>query len=145
MIECILKVGDHMSVIKSKRTESGMEFVHTARELQIYTIKKCVSFPKRYTFYISQPIANSATRIHEYVKMANSIYPLNAHEAQIRRDYLIKANAELNSLVSQIEVAHEIFGLEPNVMKFWMDIVEREIRLVKGTLKKDRERYKDLT
>jgi tryptophan 2,3-dioxygenase len=76
--------------------------------------------------------------------MANSIYPLNAHEAQMRRDYLLRANAELNSLISQIEVAHELFGLEHNVMKFWMDIVEREIRLVKGTLKKDRERYKNL-
>jgi len=121
-----------------------MEFVHTARELQIYTIKKCISFPKRYTFYISQPISEAATHIHQLVKMANSIYPLNAHEAQMRRDYLLRANAELNSLISQIEVAHELFGLEHNVMKFWMDIVDREIRLVKGTLKKDRERYKNL-
>ena len=133
-----------LSVIKSKRAESDMEFIHTARELQIYTIQKCDNFPKRYTFYISQPISEAATRIHQYAKMANSIYPLNAHEAQIRRDYLIRANAELNSLVSQIEVAHELFGLEQNVMKYWMDIVEREIRLIKGTMKKDRERYKDL-
>ena len=121
-----------------------MEFVHTARELQIYTIKKCISFPKRYTFYISQPISEAATHIHQFTKMANSIYPLNSHEAQMRRDYLLRANAELNSLISQIEVAHELFGLEHNVMKFWMDIVDREIRLVKGTLKKDRERYKNL-
>ena len=64
-----------------------MEFVHTARELQIHTIQKCVGFPKRYTFYVSQPIAACATRIHEYVKCANSVYPLNQHEAQIRRDY----------------------------------------------------------
>ena len=133
-----------MSVVRSKRGESDMEFVHTARELQIYTIKKCISFPKRYTFYISQPISEAATHIHQFVKMANSIYPLNAHEAQMRRDYLLRANAELNSLISQIEVAHELFGLEHNVMKFWMDIVDREIRLVKGTLKKDRERYKNL-
>ena len=122
-----------------------MEFVHTARELQIYTIKKCVGFPKRYTFFLAQPISEMATRIHQYVKAANSIYPTNAHEAQIRRDYLLRANAELNSLVSQIEVANEIFGLEENVLKFWMDIVDREIRLVKGTMKKDNERYKDLT
>ena len=134
-----------MSVIRSQRAESEMEFIYTARELQKYTIQKCVGFPKRYTFYVSQPIANSATRIQQYVKMANSVYPTNAHEAQIRRDYLIKANAELNSLVSQIEVAHELFGLEPNVMKYWMDIVEKEIRLVKGTMKKDKERYKNLT
>lgn len=133
-----------MSVIRSQRAESEMEFIYTARELQKYTVQKCVGFPKRYTFYVSQPIANSATRIHQYVKMANSVYPTNAHEAQIRRDYLIKANAELNSLVSQIEVAYELFGLEPNVMKYWMDIVEKEIRLVKGTMKKDKERYKNL-
>lgn len=134
-----------MSVIRSQRSDSKMEFIHTARELQIYSIKKCSNFPKRYTFYISQPIANSATRIHEYVKMANSVYPTNAHEAQIRRDYLIRANAELNSLVSQIEVAQELFGLDPDVIKYWMDIVGKEIRLVKGVMKDDKERYKSLT
>lgn len=133
-----------MSVIKSKRSESEMEFVHTARQLQIHSIQKAVGFPKRYTFYVSQPIANCATRIHEYVKCANSIYPLNQHEVQMRRDYLLRANAELNSLVAQIEVAAEMFGIEPDKMKYWMDIVEKEIRLVKGTMKKDRERYKDL-
>ena len=121
-----------------------MEFVHTARQLQIHSIQKAVGFPKRYTFYVSQPIANCATRIHEYVKCANSIYPLNQHEVQMRRDYLLRANAELNSLVAQIEVAAELFGMEPDKMKYWMDIVEKEIRLVKGAMKKDRERYKDL-
>lgn len=133
-----------MAVIKSNRTESEMVFIHTARQLQIHTIQKCVNFPKRYTFYVGQPMAECATRIHEYVKCANSIYPLNQHEVQMRRDYLLRANAELNSLISQIEVAGELFGLEPDKMKFWMEIVEKEIRLVKGTMKKDRERYKDL-
>ncbi len=134
-----------MSVIKSQRTESEIEFLHTARELQIYTIKKCVGFPKRYTFYLSQPIAEAATHVHEWVKMANSIYPVNAHEVQLRRDYFLRANAQLNSMVSQIEVAHELFGLEPNVMKYWMDLVDTEIRLVKGIMKKDRARYKNIT
>lgn len=133
-----------MSVIKSKRAESEMEFIHTARQLHIHTIQKCVNFPKRYTFYVSQPLAAAATRIHEYVKCANSIYPLNRQEVQMRRDYLIRANAELNSMISQLEVANELFGIEGDKMKFWVDIIDREIRLVKGTMKKDRERYKDL-
>ena len=140
LLEGVLAV----SVVKGKRTESEMEFVHTARELQIYTVRKCVGFPKRYTFYISQPLANAATRIHECVKMANSVYPTNAHEAQLRRDYLLQANAELNSFVSQIEVAHEIFGIDPEVMKFWMDLVNSEIRLVRGAMRRDRDRYKNL-
>lgn len=133
-----------MSVIKSKRDESEMEFIYTARQLQIHTIQKCTNFPKRYTFYVGQPIAACATRIHECVKCANSIYPLNQHEAQMRRDYLLRANADLYNLISQIEVANELFGLEGDSVKYWMDIVEREIRLVKGTMKKDRERFKNL-
>lgn len=83
-----------MTVIKSKRHESEMEFIHTARELRLYTTRKCAGFPKRYTFTVSNPLADSSRRIHQYCKMANSIYPLNAHEAQIRRDYLLRANAE---------------------------------------------------
>ena len=103
-----------------------------------------MNFPKRYTFYVSQPIAACAVRIYEDVKRANSVFPKNQHEAQIRRDYLIHAYAELQSLVSQIEAANELFGLEPDAMKFWMDIVDTEIRLVRGVMEKDRERYKDL-
>jgi len=133
-----------MSVVRSKREESNMEYIHTARELQIYTIRKCAGFPKRYTFYVNQPIADHANKIYRCVVMANSVYPTNAHEVQIRRDYLIKANAILHSLVAQIETAHEIFGLEAKVIKYWMELVEKEIRLVKGTLKKDKERYKNM-
>lgn len=35
-----------MSVIKSKRSTSDMEFLATARKLEIYTIQKCVNFPE---------------------------------------------------------------------------------------------------
>lgn len=133
-----------MSVVRSKRGESEVEFLHTARELEMYSIRKCVNFPKRFTFYLSQPIASIATRIYENVKKANSIYPTNQHEAQMRRDYLLTANAELFNLVSQVEVAHEMFGLEPNVMAYWSEIIEKEVRLVKALMKKDKERYKNL-
>ena len=133
-----------MSVIKSKRSTSDMEFIANARKLQIYTIQKCVNFPKRYTFYVSQPIANASTRIYEDVKRGNSIYPLNQHEVQMRRDCFIRANMELQSMISQLEVAQELFGIEMETLKFWMDIIDTEIRLVKAGMKADRERYKNL-
>ena len=133
-----------MAVLRSNRGLSEMEFVHTARELQVYSIQKCVGFPKRYTFYVSQPIAEMATKIHDCVKCANSIYPTNQHEAQMRRDYLLRANAQLNSLVSQIELANELFGIDGEKMHYWMNIVDREISLVRATLKRDRERYHNL-
>ncbi len=133
-----------MAVIKSKRSTSEMEFIANARKLQIFTIQKCVSFPKRYTFYISQPIANATTRIYEDVRRANSIYPVNQHEVQMRRDCFLRANAELFSLTSQIEVAQEMFGINMDVLAKWLEMVDLEIRLVKAVMKSDRERYKNL-
>ena len=133
-----------MSVLKSKRGVSEIEFVHTARELQAHTIRQCAGFPKRFTFYLGQPLAASAERVHRYAKCANSVYPTNQHEAQIRLDYLIRANAELNSMVSQVELASELFDLADDSVEFWMEIVYREMRLLKGAMKKDRERYRDL-
>ena len=133
-----------MSVIKSKRSTSEMEFLANARKLQIYTIQKCVGFPKRYTFYVSQPIANAAVHVYEEVKRGNSIYPVNQHEVQMRRDCFLRAYAELQSLVSQIEAAQELFGIEMDTMKYWMEMIETEMRLVRAVLKNDRARYKEL-
>ena len=133
-----------MAVIKSKRNTSEMEFLAAARKLEIYTIQKCVNMPKRYTFYVSQPIANAATRVYEDVKRGNSIYPLNQHEVQMRRDYFLNAYAELQSMVSQLEVAQELFGIEMETMKYWMEMIDTEMRLVRAVLKNDRARYKEL-
>ena len=134
-----------MSVVKSKRSESVLEFLHTARELQIYTIRKCTNaIPKRYTFYLGVGIAESAKEIYRGVKRGNSIYPTNQHEAQLRRDCFIGAYAELENLASQVEVAQEIIGLDPRILKEWAELITREMRLIKAVLKADRERYKNL-
>ena len=133
-----------MSVIRSARSVSEVQFLHTARELQIYTVQKCVGFPKRYTFYVSQPLAAVATRIYEDVKRGNSIYPANQHEVQLRRDYFLQALAELQNLISQVEVAYELFRFDANIMEHWMDLVDTEMKLIKALLKSDKSRYKDL-
>lgn len=133
-----------MSVPRSKRGESEMQFLHSARELAVYTIKKCVGLPKRYTFFLLLPMANCAVRVLMLLKKANSIFPTNSHEAQLRRDNLIEADGELYTLISLLEIAQEIFGLQPNVMSHWSGLIESEIRLVKALMKKDRERYKNL-
>lgn len=131
-----------MSVIRSKRGESEAEFLATARKLQIFTIQKCVNaIPKRYTFYLSTPLVDSARRVYEHVKRGNSIYPVNEHEAQMRRDCFLQANAELYNLVSQIELAHEMVGFDPKIMQEWSNLISTEIKMIKGILKADRERY----
>lgn len=105
-----------MSVVLSKRGESEAEFIENARKLELFTLQKVVHFPKRYTFYLSQPIYHSASSVHQHVKRANSIFPKNQHEAQLRKDEFIKAKAELHSLVGQIGTAREMFHVAENTM-----------------------------
>lgn len=133
-----------MTVLKSKRSESAAAFLQTAMDLEIYTIKRVVKFPKRYTFYISQPLANTATEIHKLVKKGNSIYPKNKHEAQKRRDCFIDASTELRSFVGLIEVAINLFSIEPNVVKQWMELVSKENRLLHAVMEKEQIRYHNL-
>ena len=87
-----------MSVYKSKRGASSAQFVETARKLQVHTLEQCLKVPKRYTFYLTQKIMDHASAVYDEVTMANSIFPINQHEAQLRRDHLIAANAKLQAL-----------------------------------------------
>ena len=62
----------------------------------------------------------------------------------MRRDCFLKAYAELQSLVSQIELAHEIIQFDPNVLAEWSSLINTELKMVKAVLKADRERYKNI-
>ena len=87
-----------MSVYKSKRGKSSVQFVETARKLEEHTLEQCLKVPKRYTFLLTQRIMGLASTVYEEVVAANSIYPTNQHEAQLRRDHLTAANAALQAL-----------------------------------------------
>ena len=134
-----------MSVLKSKRNESDLQFLDTAMKLNIFSIQQCVKFPKRYTFYISHEIAETSSEILKNVKCANSIYPTNAHEAQMRRDHFISAYAYTQSLISQINVASELFPISGGVMTQWMELILSELNLLKSIMKSDKSRYKKFT
>ena len=139
-----MKGSDYISVIKSKRNESDMQFLDTAYQLYIFTVQQCVKFPKRYTFYVSQELSHIASEIHRKVKCANSVFPTNAHEFQMRRDYFLEAYADAQSMISQINAATELFQISGSTLTWWMELIQAELRLLKGVMRKDKVRYKNL-
>lgn len=130
-----------MSVIKAKRGESGVQFLETARQLQIFTIKQCLKIPKRYTFYLGTRISDIAARVYEYAKKGNSIYPSNPHEVQMRRDYFLQARAECESLVAQINIVIEFCDFSEASLIEWMRLIDNELITLRGILNKDKERF----
>lgn len=133
-----------ISVIKSEQNESGVEFLDNAHKLKIYSIQQCVNFPKRYTFFVSTEIANTANAILTDVKCGNSIYPTNEHEVQKRRDYFLEAYASAQALISQINSASEIFSIPGKVMIQWMELINNQLKYTKGIMDADKKRYKKL-
>ena len=135
-----------MSVLKMDRGESAVQFLETARNLEIFTLRTCAKFPKRYTFLITAEIAQLSRSIYNNVKSANSIFPTNQSEVQMRRNFFTKANCDLQCLVSQLDVAKVMFVEEVKAGTWcqWMDLIEEEAKLISAIKKIDKERYKDL-
>lgn len=135
-----------MGVLKKDRGLSSVQFVDTARALEVLTLKNCLKFPKRYTFFITTEIVRLSQSVYNNVKSANSIYPTNQVEAQMRRDYFTKANCDLQALISQLGVAKEIIATEMKATIWieWMNLIEEEAKLISAVKKNDKERFKSL-
>ena len=141
-----------MSVPKSQRSESSMQFIQTARELKQHTltvVKKC---PKRLQFFLLAPIYEEAREVLHSVKAANNTFVHNAHEAQIRADYLGRANVVLQNLAGDLEDLYEelinnedLYKWVANAMQKHGELISAEAKLIGKVRKSDKERYKGLT
>ncbi len=58
-----------------------------------------------------------ASAVYDEVTMANSIFPINQHEAQLRRDHLIAANAKLQALDRQLGLLAAVLWKNPENFK----------------------------
>lgn len=140
-----------MSVPKSQRSESSMQFIQTARELKQHTltvVKKC---PKRLQFFLLAPIYEEAREVLHSVKAANNTFVHNAHEAQIRADYLGRANVVLQNLADDLEDLYEelinnedSYKWVANAMQKHGELISAEAKLIGKVRKSDKERYKGL-
>lgn len=60
-----------------------MQYIETARQLELHALSVCIKAPKRYTFFLTTKIMEIASTVHDEVRGANNIYPANKHEAQM--------------------------------------------------------------
>lgn len=129
-----------MTVPKSKRRETKMQFVHNARLIEDY----CIRHWNERISTVLQECIRLAAKIYNGVTIANSIYPDkdNRLQAEERILYLKRALATTYALKMQISLAtrHQLIDL--NISKEINELIEREKILIKGIIKKDKERYR---
>lgn len=131
-----------LTVPKSKRKPTTMQFVHTARIIEDFCIRHWDSNTS--SFVLKKCIEISAD-IYIQVTAANSIYPTKQSEATERALCLKRALSKLYSLKTQISLAYRHSLISTGLVKEINEHIEREKVLIKGILKKDKERYKGLS
>lgn len=143
----------------NNRKESRIQFLDTARELETFTIKKCIKFPKRYAKTLTERIVNLSCEIYEDVTKANSVF-LDSEEAfAVREKYITRAERNLKCFSAQLSVAKEIIdniqktdlmdGDKTNICSsnswvFWNKLVIDEMRLLSNLRKSDKDRKMEL-
>lgn len=103
-----------MSVYKSKRGESSVQFIETARQLEAHTFACCMKAPKRYERFLTGRIMELSSEVHDRVRAANNIWPTNRHEAQLRRDELMRANNALQNLSPKLQLLYDSILQNPD-------------------------------
>lgn len=140
-----------MSVLKSKRGESSVQFIETARQLEVHSFSCCMKAPKRYERFLTGRIMELSSEVHDHVRAANNIWPTNQHEAQMRRDELTRANNALQNLSPKLQLLYDSILQNPEgykwihkAMQRWGELISEEAKLISAVRKADRQRYKDL-
>ena len=60
----------------------------------------------------------------------------------MRRDHFINAYTELQALITKINNAQELFPISGGSVIEWMTLINTELRLLRGVMKSDKQRYK---
>lgn len=102
-----------MSVLLSKRRESGAEFVNVANKIYVETINFLTRLSSRYSRIFVGPVSQLASDVLTYAEEANSIFPKDMSKKELRAECLTKAHAALNALDVMLCHCYEVMMLNP--------------------------------
>ncbi|MDR0374619.1 MAG: hypothetical protein LBH85_02730 [Treponema sp.] len=145
-----------MSVLKSKRGLSRLEFYHNARKLRkditnlllrdfgvrdkVRKVKtedgKTVSVIEGYPDWLIEKFRDSIIQILRNLMMnitaGNSVYPVNEAELQLRRQYQTAAIVNCEQLLQEMHYCEDILPVHVSKFLPYVDAIELEIKLLKG-------------
>lgn len=82
-------------------------------------------------------IDSLASRLTSNVRGANSIFPINMHEYERRRDYQNDAIVNCEQLLKELQRTVEIFDVDINLYSRYIKAIDREIGLIKKWRQRD--------
>lgn len=129
-----------MSVLKNKRSESQLEFYHTATliraELTRFVMNDKV-VPKRWRPVFTFPMTEKVIRLVDYITAANTIYPQSRREAEMRRDYQTQAIITVEQILQLLQFMLTTLPVDPDKFQPVTELLIKEAALLRGWRKSD--------
>lgn len=135
-----------MSVRKSERGLSNIEFLKELMDIEKWCLMKSETAPKKYRYMINTQLVTNSANAYNYAKQANSIRVINNETRILREKFFIQSLCSIQAFISQIEVMYSVCKadfLTNNELEDISELAYKGLILIKGIIKKDRERYKE--
>lgn len=119
-----------MSVLKSQRTLSRHEYVHTFEKLYKYTQERISKVSKRKYNWLCMPIINNMNSIYNHVMQINNEYFCYGIKLMDRKDQANLVINELKDLQKPLLALWNIEKYETKKMAIWSDMINEEIKYI---------------
>lgn len=128
-----------MSVVKSKRTKSTMQYTYNAKMLCVEVLRLSHKIPKRHTATVMQPLCSHTIEVLYHCKAANRIRVLDDATFEARKNHLREALGHLDHVSTLLDILFELLE-SPSQGTFakLYSMIDEEFALVTGVLKKDK-------
>lgn len=135
-----------MSVLKNKRNQSQLEFYHTATVIRTELTKFVMNdknIPKRWRPVFTFPMVEKLIALIDDITAANTIFPMNIHEAEMRRDYQTKAIITVEQILQLLQYLLSTLQIDPDKLQPVVELLLKESNLLRGWRKADNAKFKE--
>ena len=112
-----------MSVPVSKRNENQtLKTLLLAMDLAYYTIKICCNenvFSPKYKNAVTDDLIRLAKDIYINLRTANGIKVETAEDLKLRARYQLRAKADCDTLIAELDIAKRVFHLSSRRVVYW--------------------------
>lgn len=137
-----------MSVPVSKRNENQtLKTLLLAMDLSYYTIKICCNenvFSPKYKNAVTDDLIRLAKDIYINLRTANGIKVETREDLELRTGYQLRAKADCDTLIAELDIAKRIFHLSSRRVVYWagktMECREYIMRWKESDVKRFKER-----
>ena len=110
---------------------------YTRMQEEIRTRDVVSEYPYWLVFRFRDEMMDLLKQLIDNITDANSIYPINLHELEVRRDYQTAAIGACEKMLQELQYIIEVLPVDANKLLRYVDMIDKEVALLKGWRKAD--------